>query len=334
MIKNVSIKNFGTVKSVEFSGLGNINLVIGVNQSGKTTLLKALYCSVKTVEQCKRGREFRSPHEILGEKLYWTFQTTQLGNLVRKGEDSLQCLVESDLGERFSFSFGPSTTKYPAVRDNTFGPRDSNSIFLPAKEILSLREIIMDSRTRYQEFGFDDTYLDLAQALAPTTRGRNYVAFSAARSELIGMLGGRLDYDRDKKDWFFKTDDRRVYEISLTSEGVKKLAILELLLGNRYLDPDSIVFIDEVEANLHPMLVGRFMETIMGLAAAGVQFFLATHSYFVVKKLYILAQRNKYSLPVFSFDRGECEIGNLKDGMPKNAIIDESVNLYKEEVSL
>lgn len=79
--------------------------------------------------------------------------------------------------------------------------------------------------------------------------------------------------------------------ISMTSEGVKKLSILGTLLGNRYLSKDSIIFIDEPESALHPQLVSVFMDMIMSLSKMGIQFFIASHSYFVIKKLYLLAHQ-------------------------------------------
>ena len=40
-------------------------------------------------------------------------------------------------------------------------------------------------------------------------------------------------------------------------------------------------------------------------------------------------------IPVISFKAdGSSEISNLKTTMPKNAIIDESIELYKEEINL
>lgn len=334
MIKKLEIENFGNISQLECQNLGAINLIIGPNQSGKTTLLKALYSAIKTVESYQRGRDNRSDKEILSDKLFWTFQSQSLGNLVRKGTSSLSFKMVSDRDEMFKYSFGPATTKSVPVEENSFAPRPVNTIFIPAKEILSLREIIIDSRNRYQEFGFEDPYFDLAMALTPTTRGNNYKAFSMARQSIENMVGGKLDYDAEKKDWVFKDTARRIYEIALTSEGIKKLSILDILLGNHYLTPDSIIIIDEVEANLHPAMISKFMEVILSLAEAGIQFFIASHSYFVIKKLYILAHLRDVHIPVLSFNEGFCSIGDLHENMPKNAIIDESVNIYKEEIRL
>ena len=148
------------------------------------------------------------------------------------------------------------------------------------------------------------------------------------------MVGGRLEYNEDKKEWQFRDNDRKVYEVSTTSEGVKKLSILDILLGNRYLDNQSVIIIDELEANLHPSMISQFIDAIFMLADSGIQFFISSHSYFVIKRLYIQAHRRDISIPVLSFDKGVCTMSNLKDEMPQNPIIDESIALYKDEISL
>ena len=333
MIKSISINNIGPISQIDCSSLSGINLIIGPNQSGKTFLLKALYAALKTIELNKRGKENRTDREILSEKLYWTFQTEPLGNIVKKGESSLSFSMKSSNGEQFSFSFGSSTTKKVPVDTNTFQPTESSVIFIPAKEIISIRDIIIDLR-EHSEFGFEEPYSDLAKSLQRTYKGRNYKAFSDARQNISNMIGGRLEYDETKKEWIFRDKHRRMYDISSTSEGVKKISILDVLLGNHYLDNHSIIIIDEIEANLHPAMITRFLDTIQMLAQAGLQFFLSSHSYFVIKRLYIMAHRSNMSIPVLSFDDGECNMSNLRDEMPKNPIIDESIALYRDEISL
>lgn len=333
MIKSITIDNLGPIPQMRSGILSGINLIIGPNQSGKTFLLKALYAALKTVEQYKRGKENRLDKEILSDKLYWTFQASELGSIVRKGQGAMSFSMTSDKKEEFAYSFGPSTTKLANVDKNTFAPRSSNTVFIPAKEILSIRDIIIEAKEDNQ-FGFEEPYSDLAKALSRTQKGNNYASFSQARVIVSDMVGGRLEYDEDKKEWQFRDNDRRVYEVSTTSEGVKKLSILDILLGNRYLDNHSVIIIDEIEANLHPSMISRFLEAIYMLAESGVQFFIASHSYFVIKRLYILAHRKDVSIPVLSFDKGECTVSNLRDEMPQNPIIEESISLYKDEISL
>lgn len=334
MLNKIKLNNFGPLAKLDWPNLGPINLVIGGNGSGKTFLLKALYSAMRTLEEHKRGDDQRTAAEILAEKLYWTFQPDKIGDLVTKGADgALSCTVQFD-NRNFIYSFGKDTTKQISSLENHVQPRASNSIFLPAKEVLSLHQIILKSREQDKAFGFDDTYLDLARALRHSPKmGRNFPEFAKSRQSLEDILGGRVEYDETSGRWQFKKGNQK-FPIGVTSEGIKKIAILDTLLGNRYLDTNSIVFIDEPESALHPVAVSKLLDIVAVLAERGIQFFLASHSYFVVKKLFLIAQEQNLSIPVISAHDSQWTTANLKDGMPENTIIDESIRLYKEEVGL
>ena len=174
MLNRVELKNFGPIAQLDWSSLGKINLVIGGNGSGKTFLLKALYSATRTLEEFKRGNEQRSAAEILANKLRWTFQSEKIGDLVTKGIDErLNCRITFDK-RVFKYEFGEKTIKQISILTNNVLPRESNSIFLPSKEVLSLHHIILKSREQDKVFGFDDTYLDLARALRQSTiKGKN-----------------------------------------------------------------------------------------------------------------------------------------------------------------
>ena len=334
MITRIEIKNFGPLENIAWNNLGQINLAIGGNGSGKTFLLKSLYCAMRTLEEYRRGDDQRSAAEILADKLYWTFQAEKIGDLVSKGSTAnLSFLLRFD-GNEFLYSFGKDTTKQIQSLENHVPPRDSNSIFLPAKEVLSLLEIILKSREVDKVFGFDDTYLDLARALRQAgTRGRNYAAFAKSKQTLEEMLGGKVEDVEGTGKWIFREGKYR-YPLGVTAEGVKKIAILDTLLTNRYLNTKSVVFIDELESALHPVAVTRLLDIVAELAAEGIQFIIASHSYFVVKKLFLIAQEQQLSIPVLSASGAAWTSDNLKDGMPDNPIITESIRLYEEEVNL
>lgn len=334
MIRNISVKSFGPIEDVKCERLCNINLLIGRNGAGKTFLLKGLYAALKTIEQYQRGKEPRTSKELLSDSLYWIFQANSLGSLVRKGEQNLSFSMTSERDEQFTYTFGTSTTKSVTNVSNTFSPTEVNNVFIPAKEIVSLQDVILHSFEVDKEFGFDKSYVDLARALNKTIQGRNYKEFSNARKNLNDAVGGRIEYDEDRKAWIFRDKDRRTFEINITSEGIKRLAILDLLLGNHYLTRESIIIIDEAEANLHPEMISRFMEILVVLAKAGLQMFISTHSYFVIKNLYILAKQNNMHIPTLSFIDGRVEQSDLLEGMPENPIIRESINIYRKEIEL
>ena len=335
MIQKIEIKNMGTIDNLTFDKFQNINLIIGENGTGKSFLLKALYSAMKTAEDYKRGDDVRSSADILAERLRWCFQTEKIGDIVKKGaEDPLFFDMEWN-NKRFSYNFTDKATVKVANVTNEIGPLSSNSIFLPAKEVLSLYNIVLKSREIDKSFGFDDTYYDLVKALriAPQ-RGRNYDAFAKSRGLLKNIIDGRVEYDEAVSKWYYKKGNQK-FSIGATSEGVKKIAILDRLLGNGYLTKSSVIFIDEIESALHPTAISEFLDIIDTIAfEMGIQVFIASHSYFVIKKLYLNALRRNVSIPCISLSKNEgTHYYDMLEGMPENTIIKESVRLYEEELN-
>jgi AAA15 family ATPase/GTPase len=334
MIKGFNLENFGPLASAKTEALGAINLFLGANSTGKTFLLKALYAMIRAQEEFGRGDDPRDFDEVLAEKFYWTFQTDKLGDLVKKGAGNrLKAKITLDNNGVLALDFGPDTTKKIVPLINELPKREANSIFLPPKEVLSLAKVIVKSALQDRAFGFDATYVDLVLALQnPTQMGKNYRKFSQSRQKLEAMFQGKIEYDLQSEKWVYKKGNSK-YSVNATAEGVKKIAILDILLGNRYLSPDSIIFIDEPESALHPSAISAFLEIVELLSKQGIQFFITTHSYFVVKKLYLIALKSSNPSPVFiANDEGVWTQHDLKDGLPQNAIIDEAIKLFDEEM--
>lgn len=334
-IKKLQLQNFGMIKSFHYNQFSNINLIIGENGTGKTFLLKALYSAVKAMEEYKRGDDISPMNDILSEKLRWTFQVDKLGDIVSKtGEEGLDFRMKLDKGA-LEYQFSKSAlSKVGTVRTSTSG-KEGNSIFIPAKEVLSLFSVISKSREIDKSFGFDDTYYDLAKALRISpSRGKNFAVFADSRKVVSDVIDGKVDYDEDSGKWYYKNKKNQKFSIGATSEGVKKIAIMDRLLANGYLNANSIIFIDEIESALHPKAVCQFLEMIDSIAnEMGLQVFITSHSYFVIKKLLLIALKKENTVKCISLNKGkDAQICDLHDGMPDNSIIDTSIQLYEQEI--
>jgi len=232
-----------------------------------------------------------------------------------------------------AYEFGIDTSKKIKSLHNNLKHRNKNSIFLPPKEVLTIAKVILKSTLQDKAFGFDSTYVDLVLALQnPKQRGRNYDSFKDSRKLLENIFHGKLEYVADKEQWVYKKGNRR-YSVNTTAEGIKKIAILDTLLGNRFLSPESVVFIDEPESALHPSAINQLLDIVYLLSKQGMQFFMATHSYYVVKKMYLLAIQNKISIPILLNDtESYWQLQDLREGLPDNEIINESIRLYDQEL--
>lgn len=334
-ITSAAIKNYGMLNSFSCNDFSNINLIIGENGTGKTFLLKSLYSAVRTIEDYKRGDDIRPVGEVLSEKLRWTFQVDKLGDLVDKSSNeplSFSMKLDGDkIGYQFSSSAVSKIVDVTAPEDR----RSSNSIFLPAKEVLSLYSVILKSREVDRSFGFDDTYYDLVKALRISPRrGKNYTVFADARKMLVDVIGGKVQFEEDTGKWSFKNNRQQKFSIGATAEGIKKISIIDRLLANGYLDNHSIIFIDEIESALHPEAVCQLLDMVDSLAdKMGIQFFISSHSYFVIKKMALMAKNKKDYIKCISLDEGMApHICDLSEGMPENSIIDTSIALYEQYI--
>ncbi len=110
------------------------------------------------------------------------------------------------------------------------------------------------------------------------------------------------------------------------------------LIRNRQLNAGAVLFLDEPETALHPKAIRQLSKIMVRLAALGVQVFLSTHNYFVIKQLYICARKEKTSISCFSLlnkqDSIDVHFTDLRDGMPRNPIVDEALDMFDEDIAL
>ncbi|MDO6707705.1 ATP-binding protein [Photobacterium sp. 1_MG-2023] len=332
MIEHFAIHNSGPIKEAKGKNLGKLNVIIGTNGCGKTWLLKSLYCVMRAQEEFGRGQDNREFHDVLSDKLYWTFQSQPLGDLVKRGKGNrLEVSATMSDQSSLSFSFGQDTSKLVRPSMNTLPVREDNSVFLPPKEVLSLWNVILRSSLQNREFGYDATYSDLILALQnQPQRGRNYDSFSKSRKQLEDMFQGKVVFE--DQQWVYKQKNSK-FSIHSTAEGIKKIAILDTLLGNRFLTPGSVIFIDEPESALHPTAIIKLLDILHMLTEQGMQIFMATHSYYVIKKLLLIARKHELPLPCFIADEDGLwhQSCLLRDGLPDTEIINESIRLFEQE---
>jgi ABC-type arginine transport system ATPase subunit len=78
----------------------------------------------------------------------------------------------------------------------------------------------------------------------------------------------------------------------MVAEGLRKVATLIQLQRNGWLSRGSTLFWDEPEVNLNPVLMDNIVAAILELARTGVQVFLATHSYLILREIEVQATKS------------------------------------------
>ncbi len=211
-------------------------------------------------------------------------------------------------------------------------------LFIPAKEVLTALKAIRATRDNLHIHGFDDTYLDLIKSLVvPTQKGNITKELTNVNQKLKELFGGRIEQG-DDDDFVFKKGNAE-FQMQMTAEGVKKIGILTTLIRNRQLNANSVLFLDEPETALHPEATRELVEMLMLMAKAGIQIFIATHNYFVLKQMYICAKRDNVRTNCYKLDKEkgktvEYSVNDLAEQFPENTISQEAINMSDDEIKL
>lgn len=350
MIKSLILKNFMGYDEFRSDDFSSVNVFIGKNDTGKTAILKLLYASAKTIDIYSRRKQNEdiSFKKLLAEKLTDTYQPGKrgLGELVSKiTKEKLSVNIEFkhpwlDFEDRLHFSFGESTTNTILDCQEDIKPisEQFRCLFIPAKEVLTSLKAIRATRDNLHIPGFDDTYLDLIRALViPTQKGNITTELKDVNKKLENLFEGQIE-QQDDDDFLFKKGNTE-YSMPLTAEGIKKVGILTTLIRNRQLNANAVLFLDEPETALHPEATRELVEMLMLLAKAGIQIFVATHNYFVLKQMHLSASRATVSAKCYSLTREtgksvQLKTFDLKSEFPENPISEEAIKMADEEVHL
>lgn len=336
MFKSLTLKNFGTFSEFTWTDHAPVNIIIGENDTGKTYILKSLYCLAKSIQEYTNSAQQKTWKVILADKIYNVYQPTndKLGSLVKKGSDRLS--VEAKVwGNNYEFEFGKDTKNtITQGSEEIFKPLEPRSLYIPTKEVLTALNAI--ASTKNQIGGFDETYHDLIDAIRiPVTKGKLNTDFQKALQAIEPLFDGEVVM---RKDEFILKRGRETYNMAQIAEGIKKLSILIILIRNQSIQKGTILILDEPETSLHPRAIVAFCEMLFYLSQAGVQVYLATHSYFVIKQFELLARKHDKEIQICSLSKSKnsilAEFRDLQRGLPDNPIIDTSIQLYENDVRL
>ena len=284
-ITRVKLERFTAFESLDFEPSPGVNVLVGANGTGKTHLMKAAYAAC---DVSKTGAGF-------AEKLINLFLPSRrsIGRLVRRRRTSARCAVEIWRGkQRIRISFSNHSTVPDSARvigANNWVRQPVESVYIPVKEMLANAP---GFRSLYaqRDIHFEEIYADiLDRAYQPALRG----PAPRERRRLLTILQKTIEGKvRAKDEEFFLRSRQGNLEVSLLAEGIRKLGLLWLLIQNETLLDGSVLFWDEPETNLNPKLFGSVIEILLELQRMGVQIFIATHDYVILKELDLRKKKN------------------------------------------
>lgn len=295
-LKRLELDRFTAFEEASFDFEPGVNVLIGENGTGKSHVLKLIYCLHESIRRHATGEgtgptaRASSLEEILGDMLVSVFQPDDLRRLVRRGVGRRKATVravwaddEREQHLELTLSSLGSLQVVESAR-----PSLQRSIFIPTREVLSIFPGFISSYLN-RESSFDRTYYDLCVALdAKPLRGPRGEIRSKLLEPLEESLGGWVHNEGGR--FYLKLPDGDM-EAPLVAEGIRKLGMLAYLIINGSLAENGFLIWDEPEASLNPRLTMLTGHVVLALARLGVQTWVASHDYLLTSELSLAAEQ-------------------------------------------
>ena len=230
---------------------------------------------------------------------------------LKKSEDEIEYLMEDydeNKGKRY-ITYNPKIEEEEA-KQIIFGyflhikffqkiykihsfPAERSGAVLFYKQLLEersdvLRELELENSknigkiSRYSEPVND--YVKFLNSISDHSKGLTELdIYKKLDTELKEILGGEVIIDSED-NIMFKMNENKIIDIGMVSSTVKTLTGFYLYLKYFAMERD-IIFIDEIELNLHPENQRKVMRLINYLSKQGLKFVISTHSPIITQEI-------------------------------------------------
>ncbi len=321
--QSLHLENFTAFAAAEFSFVPGINVFVGENGTGKTHVMKALYAMQLT--QSRQSSNIRTVLEDL-------FQTKDAVDVIRMGTGKTAIAVVSGRYSGASWRYSGQRDVY-AITSHIEIPKPERPVFIPAVDMMGHTKGFTEAYDEVR-LDFDLTCRDVVNLLRLERKnGTNHLGAEVSEP-LEHLLGGAIE--RDDTGRFYLANQLGRLPMPMVAEGLRKIATLVQLERNGWLMSGTTLFWDEPEVNLNPILMGAVVGAILELTRRGVQVFLATHSYVILKEI-DLQIRKKDTVRYFAFQPSAdgTTISATEDFslIAPNPILDQYASLYDRELT-
>jgi AAA15 family ATPase/GTPase len=347
LIKKIKLKNFTVFGEMETDCCTGINLFIGENGTGKTHLLKLIYTFCEWGILYHDGPEADiAPHPMLDNM----FQGENYFTLARISPDGFTAIepitiaFETSEGEYIHhielFDNQNTIYEYPRyfyeVNNNLMVSEGivndkPGTVFVPAKEMLSHSGIEKDYYDR--NLPLDSTLIEVLDKAGVSTLRTLPTSMSRVVEQISDIIGGTVLYRNNK--YFIEKSNGALIPFAIEAEGYKKFGLISRLVETGHIKSGSILVWDEPDANLNPKLIPELVNILLELSRQGVQIFLATHDYNLMK-YFSMTKRVDDHVSFYSLYKTEngvaCEREEDYDLLQHNAIIDANIKMLEDDI--
>ncbi len=343
-IDHIEIKNFKSIRHQKIEGCKRINVFIGYPNTGKSAILEAIsalsYLLKDFNESYSELCRFKLPVELFFNGNVSEDILIYISELVRirfkyLDEHSFDFLVENLVDKSFTQDiFDNETHKWESIKNIKYNDNGVNSKSItdlfdkfnsPFGDLLKVKKYCFQNS--YNEFRTNGLVLDFPW-------GKNLVdivqSHKELRKEIIELfqfynLELNIDQRINSMFGFKRLGDGLVYTIPFyqMADTLQRLIFYKAaIMSNK----DSVLLFEEPEAHMFPPYISKFTGDIIYEKSNNNQYFLATHSPFVMND-FLENARDELSVYLVGYKNGETIIKRLNDE-DLNKIYQHGVDLF------
>lgn len=306
-IKSIEIIKFRGIQKLTVSEFSNINLIVGDNNSGKTTFLEAIQLlfaksQLSSIKSVINQRTVLNPNSSFYTSFIKMFNIEQSKKLLKFDiyAHSDKGPLEFELRGNERTISGEDALQLSKMSTRQKAQYKRETAFIPEEVKVFTGSIITQTGKKPVEKEVRCTSLDNVVSGPIVKKEVNYIpSFGHLRYDLLQNIVDNPEYKKLAIDilrqfdgaivdiCYTKTDDGTYLESIITEngvnmpfsvygDGIKKI----LYILNKLFDAtDSILLIDEIETGLHKKYYDILFPVVFALASKlNVQLFIATHS--------------------------------------------------------
>ena len=292
----IEFENLGPLEKgeLDLSNLKNLNVIIGPNNSGKTyfsyfiyAVLKIFYENIglpkKVAKSLLKRNENYYSEELLKE-LPIIFHTNE------KKFENTKINISLDITDKFDSVDFENTSKIFGINNIYFFPAERSGavlfykqLFQSGNDILRKFELSRDVNILKDVSNYPEPINEYMKFLNRNFEDKNETEiYKNVFVNIEDIIDGEI-LVRDDKILYKNKKDFEL-EMGLVSSTVKTLVGFYLYIKYCAKEGD-IIFIDEIELNLHPENQRKIMKLINYLSKQGLKFIISTHSPIITEEI-------------------------------------------------
>lgn len=330
MFKKIMIENFRGIRHIEIDNLERLNLFVGKNNSGKSSILEAIFLNIGAMnsELPLRINAFRNYDRIDDMTFRSFFYNLQIDHYIKISSEIDMPQQRRDLTIKAIYE-RQTNGKIIDIKDIPMGEHSSESkqVVVGLQHILKIREKGNGRGKEYKAFvkqkglgaeivqpnNYSESLFGviLAPRMMPKDNAKRLarIQFEKREKQLIEILREIEPLllnvvILDNNYIFADIGKKNLIPFALLGDGINRLLTYLLAI---YESPNSIVMIDEIENGFHHKSLEILWKAIFAASKElNVQIFATTHSWENVRTFANVAkEKNEESYKLFRIESAE-----------------------------